>query len=209
VDLESLGVARLDISTSASMPTAGSLALTALSNDDVVQAAWRLIEAADTRCIGQVESPGFQALLRRVRETSREGPSARPAVASVEELAQLLALWRPGAAGLANEASYLAARFGDSARRTSIQRSLRSWIQRTGHRVEVCPRIPAHRRRAAEAAMNTVTLADVALLLANSPFGSKRVLPQRGQVGVSRGLPSGKSDSGSPPAPTLVERGGL
>src|SRR6266851_7133233 len=77
VDLESLGVARLDISTSASMPTAASLALTGPSADDVVQAAWRLIEAADTRCIGQVESPGFQALLRRVRETSREGPSAR------------------------------------------------------------------------------------------------------------------------------------
>ena len=47
-----------------------------------------------------------------MREASREGPSARPAVASVEELVQLLALWRPGAAGLANEASYLAARFG-------------------------------------------------------------------------------------------------
>jgi hypothetical protein len=40
--------------------------------------------------------------------------------------------------------------------------------------------------------MNTVTLADVALLLANAPFGSKRVIPQRGQVGVSRGAPFGE-----------------
>ena len=64
-----------------------------------MQAAWRMIEAADTRCIGQVESPGFQALLRRVRDASRDGPAAGPAISSLEQLAQLLALWRPGAAG--------------------------------------------------------------------------------------------------------------
>jgi DNA polymerase III alpha subunit len=40
---------------------------TALSGDETAQAAWRMIEAADTRCVSQVESPGFQALLRRVR----------------------------------------------------------------------------------------------------------------------------------------------
>jgi DNA polymerase III alpha subunit len=83
-----------------------------VGGDETTQAAWRMIEAADTRCISQVESPGFQALLRRVREASRDGPSSRPALASVEELAQLLALYRPGAAGQTNEAAYLAARFG-------------------------------------------------------------------------------------------------
>jgi DNA polymerase III alpha subunit len=71
-----------------------------------------MIEAADTRCIGQVESPGFQALLRRVRDASRDGPAAGPAISSLEQLAQLLALWRPGAAGQGAEAAYLAARFG-------------------------------------------------------------------------------------------------
>ena len=71
-----------------------------------------MIEAADTRRISQVESPGFQALLRRVRDASRDGPATGPAIGSVEQLAQLLALWRPGAAGQASGASYLAARFG-------------------------------------------------------------------------------------------------
>jgi hypothetical protein len=75
-------------------------------------AAWRMIEAGDTRCIGQVESPGFQALLRRVRDASRDGPAAGLAIRSLEQLAQLLALWRPCAAGQAGEAAYLAARFG-------------------------------------------------------------------------------------------------
>ena len=107
--MEALGIPRLDISTSASMPSSNS---SASMTDGTLQAAWRMIEAADTRCISQVESPGFQALLRRVREASRDGPSAGPAVSSVEQLAQLLALWRPGAAGQASEAAYLAARFG-------------------------------------------------------------------------------------------------
>jgi hypothetical protein len=94
-DLEALGVLRLDISTSASMPTTNG---SATATDETVQAAWRMIEAADTRCLGQVESRGFQALLRRVRDASRDGPAAGPAIGSVEQLAQLLALWRPGAA---------------------------------------------------------------------------------------------------------------
>ena len=91
------------------MPTTGSFAKPA---EETLQAAWRMIEAADTRCISQVESPGFQALLRRVRDASRDGPAAQPAIGSVEELAQLLAVWRPGAAGQASEAAFVAARFG-------------------------------------------------------------------------------------------------
>ena len=47
-----------------------------------------------------IESPGFQALLRRVREASREAqaPLPGPAVNSLEDRAQLPALWRPGTA---------------------------------------------------------------------------------------------------------------
>jgi hypothetical protein len=62
--------------------------------DEMVQAAWRMLEAVDTRCLSQVESPGFQALLRRVREASREAPAQTPspAVGSLEDVAQLLAL---------------------------------------------------------------------------------------------------------------------
>jgi DNA polymerase III alpha subunit len=73
-----------------------------------------MIEAADTRCLTQVESPGFQALLRRVREASREAqtPVAGPSIDSLEDLAQLLALWRPGAFSKTEEQSYLAVRFG-------------------------------------------------------------------------------------------------
>jgi DNA polymerase III alpha subunit len=82
--------------------------------DDAVQAAWRMLEAADSRCLSQVESPGFQALLRRVREASREAqaPLPGPAINSLEDLAQLLALWRPGAFSKTEEQAYLAARFG-------------------------------------------------------------------------------------------------
>ena len=104
-DLEALGIPRLDIGTSASMPT---VTRSAGVTDETLQAAWRMIEAADTRCINQVESPGFQGLLRRMREASRSEP-AGPAISSVEQLAQLLALWRPGPAGQASEAAYLAA----------------------------------------------------------------------------------------------------
>jgi len=66
-----------------------------------------MIEAADTRCLSQVESPGFQALLRRVREASREAqvPLPGPAINSLEDLAQLLALWRPGAFSKTEEQS--------------------------------------------------------------------------------------------------------
>jgi DNA polymerase-3 subunit alpha len=108
-DLESLAIPRLDISISASMPATND---SGAYTEDTVQAAWRMIEAADTRCIAQVESPGFQALLRRVRDASRDRSTTSPAIGSVEHLAQLLALWRPGAGGPESEEAYLAARFG-------------------------------------------------------------------------------------------------
>jgi DNA polymerase-3 subunit alpha len=79
-------------------------------SDEIKQGAWHLLVAGDTRCISQVETPGMQAVLRRVREAA-EG-SARPALASLEDLAQLLALWRPGAYAKEREQAYLTARFG-------------------------------------------------------------------------------------------------
>jgi hypothetical protein len=47
------------------MPRTSSSAAT---SEETVQAAWRVIEAAHTRCIAQVDSPGVQALLRWVRD---------------------------------------------------------------------------------------------------------------------------------------------
>ena len=108
-DLEALGLPRLDLTASAALASVGRDALAAEPAADLVRGAWRLVEAGDTRCLSQVESPGFQALLRRVREAARDvGITA--ALASLEDLAQLLALWRPGAGG--GEAAYLEARFG-------------------------------------------------------------------------------------------------
>lgn len=78
-------------------------------SDEIKAGAWQLL-AADTRCISQVETPGMHAVLRRVREAA-EG-SARPALSSLEDLARLLALWRPGAFGKEREQAYLTARFG-------------------------------------------------------------------------------------------------
>ncbi len=78
--------------------------------NDIKQGAWQLLAAGDTRCISQVETPGMQAVLRRGREAA-EG-STRPALASLEDLAQLLAPWRPGAYGKEREQAYLTARFG-------------------------------------------------------------------------------------------------
>jgi hypothetical protein len=78
------------------MATAGTPSLGPELSTEVLQGAWRLLEAGDTRCLSQVESPGFQTLLRRAREASRDAGGGVPALASLEDLAQLLALWRPG-----------------------------------------------------------------------------------------------------------------
>jgi DNA polymerase-3 subunit alpha len=110
VDFEALGIPRLDISTSAAMATATGNLDAYKPSDDIRQGAWRLLAAGDTRCISQVETPGLQRLLRRVREASESSP--HPPLASLEDLAQVLALWRPGAFDPQREQAYLAARFG-------------------------------------------------------------------------------------------------
>ena len=63
-------------------------------------------------CIAQVESRGLRALIRRAAEVRDEHGSANSVLNDVEHLAQLLALWRPGAWGKQREQAYLEARFG-------------------------------------------------------------------------------------------------
>jgi DNA polymerase-3 subunit alpha len=97
-------------------------------SDELKQGAWKLLAAGDTRCISHVETPGMQALLRRVRDAAES--SSRPALTSLEDLAQLLALWRPGAYGKDREQAYLTARFG-SQRPALIHPSLAPILQPT------------------------------------------------------------------------------
>ncbi len=59
-------------------------------------AAWRLLEAGDTLCIGHVEGLGFRMLLNRAGELATLQAQPGHVVRSVEDLAQLLALWKPG-----------------------------------------------------------------------------------------------------------------
>ncbi|MBV9601768.1 MAG: PHP domain-containing protein [Chloroflexi bacterium] len=111
-DLESLALNRLDISASASLGSAAIVAGDGGLDPDTAAAAWRLLEAGDTLCIGQVESLGIRHLLRRAREARDEHGSAQAVLKDVEDLAQLLALWRPGAWGKQREQAYLEARIG-------------------------------------------------------------------------------------------------
>jgi hypothetical protein len=67
LDLEALGLNRLDISLS---PALGSTAIAGAHGGlepATAAAAWRLLEAGDTLCIGQVESLGMRQLMRRAR----------------------------------------------------------------------------------------------------------------------------------------------
>jgi DNA polymerase III alpha subunit len=63
-------------------------------------------------CIGQVESGGIRQLLRGAREVRDQHDTSMAVLSGVEDLAQLLALWRPGAWGKQREQAYLNARFG-------------------------------------------------------------------------------------------------
>jgi hypothetical protein len=68
-------------------------------------------KAGDTLCIGQVESLGIRLLLRRARELRNQHEAGHNVLERLEDLAQLLALWRPGAWGKQREQTYLDARF--------------------------------------------------------------------------------------------------
>jgi DNA polymerase III alpha subunit len=65
--------------------------------DEATQAAaWRLLEAGDTLGISQVESTGFRMLLKRAKGLAELQSQHGQALRSVEDLAQLLAIWKPG-----------------------------------------------------------------------------------------------------------------
>jgi hypothetical protein len=74
--------------------------------------AWRVATARRQRhaLLQPGGTPGMQAPLRRVREAAE--CNSRLALASLEDLARLLALWRPGTYGKEREQAYLTARFG-------------------------------------------------------------------------------------------------
>ena len=110
-DLEALGLVRLDISPTAAMPTSASTSSVAEQDPATVAAAWRLLEAGDTLCISQVEGVGFRMLLKRAKELALLQAQQGQALRSVEDLAQLLALWKPGVYSKEREQAYFDARF--------------------------------------------------------------------------------------------------
>src|SRR5207253_8501094 len=60
----------------------------------------------DTLCVAQVETIGMRMLLKRARSLAREQSYSAEALNSLEDLAQLLALWRPGAYAKDREQAY-------------------------------------------------------------------------------------------------------
>src|SRR6266704_933462 len=74
-------------------------------------AAWRLLEAGDTLSISQVEGVAVRMLLRRAHELAELQSQGGRALDRVEDLAQLLALWKPGAYNKDREQAYFDARF--------------------------------------------------------------------------------------------------
>ena len=110
-----LRLVRLDISPSAAMATVGI----ETDPDEATQAAaWRLLEAGDTLGISQVESTGFRMQLKRAKDLAELQSQNGQALRSVEDLAQLLALWKPGVYSKEAEEAYFDARFGARERPT-------------------------------------------------------------------------------------------
>src|ERR1700730_16507804 len=109
--LEALGVSRLDISSSSTLGAGASAGAQSTRDEATAAAAWRLLEAGDTLTIGQVETLGLRLLLRRARELHGLQAPGGHALESIEQLAQLLALWRPGAHAKERESAYFDARF--------------------------------------------------------------------------------------------------
>jgi DNA polymerase-3 subunit alpha len=128
-DLEALGLVRLDISPSAAMATGGIES----EPDEATQvAAWRLLEAGDTLCISQVESVGFRMLLKRAHDlATMQSQQREQALESIEDLAQLLALWKPGAYSKEREQEYFDARFAARARPTHPHPSMAAVLDQT------------------------------------------------------------------------------
>jgi len=107
------------LSPSAAMATSSSASASAIDAEDdpaTVAAAWRLLEAGDTLGISQVESVGFRMLLKRAHELASLHSKGERALESIEDLAQLLALWKPGTYSKEREEAYFDARFAARAR---------------------------------------------------------------------------------------------
>jgi DNA polymerase-3 subunit alpha len=69
------------------------------------------LEAGDTLGISQVESVGFRMLLKRARELAELQSQQGQALRCIEDLAQLLALWKPGVYTKEREEVYLDSRY--------------------------------------------------------------------------------------------------
>ena len=84
---------RLDVSPSPSLGSSAIAAARGGLEPATAAAAWRLLEAGDTLCIGQVESLGIRLLLRRARELRNQHETGHNVLERLEDLAQLLAHW--------------------------------------------------------------------------------------------------------------------
>jgi hypothetical protein len=94
-------------------------------------AAWRLLEAGDALSISQVEGVGVRMLLKRAHELAElQSPTGR-ALESIEDLAQLLALWKPGAYNKDREQAYFDARFAARERPSYPHPAMAAVLDRT------------------------------------------------------------------------------
>ncbi len=100
--------------------------------DEATQAAaWRLLEAGDTLGISQVESTGFRMLLKRAKDVAELQSQHGQALRSIEDLAQLLALWKPGVYRKEAEEAYFDARFAARERPTYAHPALAKVLDST------------------------------------------------------------------------------
>ena len=79
---------------------------------------WQLIEAGDTLGISEVESTGFRMLLKRAKDLAERKSLHGQALRSIEDLAQLLALLKPGVYSREAEEAYFDVRFAARERPT-------------------------------------------------------------------------------------------
>jgi DNA polymerase-3 subunit alpha len=133
-DLEALGLVRLDINPSAAIATSTGV-LDAQQDPSTVAAAWRLLEAGDTLCISQAETVGFRMLLKRAHELVDMQSQRERALESIEDLAQLLALWKPGAYSKEHDEAYFDARFAARIRPTYPHPAMAAVLDQTSGQV--------------------------------------------------------------------------
>jgi DNA polymerase-3 subunit alpha len=108
-DFELLGISKVDVSASASV---GIETRGGGPTGEAAARAWHLIAGGETLCVAHLETIGVRMLLRRAREAHAAYGAPGAVLGSVEDLAQLLALWRPGAYARQREDAYLAVRYG-------------------------------------------------------------------------------------------------